>query len=189
MGCESSEVFVTEWVLFLNHCSENTSLISDNLREVSRFEYLPNENDRRRWVGHAVVARLKIRPIHACIWTGGNAHVDCKRRSVLVMPLVFFFFPSFLLSVHASFKWCQVNGGAAERIFLFKILDIDSRGVHALCEDPRNDDDWFRLLNAEMSRYVAKTLIRLLLAYQLTNASLWWMHRSLTSIMRITPPP
>lgn len=91
MGCESSEVFVTEWVLFLNHCSQNMSLISDNLREVSRFEYLPNENDRRRWVGHAVVARLKRRPIHVCICTGGNAHVDCKRRSVLVMPLVFFF--------------------------------------------------------------------------------------------------
>lgn len=73
--------------------------------------------------------------------------LDCKRRSVLVMPSVFFslFLPSFLLSVHASFRWCQVNGGTAERIFLFKILDIDSRGVHALCEDSRNDDDGFRL--------------------------------------------
>lgn len=58
--------------------------------------------------------------------------------------------------------------------FLFKILDIDSRGLHALCEENRNYDHWFRLLNAEMSRWVAKMLIRLLLAYQRTNASLWW---------------
>lgn len=137
------------WVsTILNHCSENTSLISDNLREVSRCDYAPNEN-RGRWVGHAVVAGLKRSPIHFCICSGGIACVDCKRRSVLVKPSWVFF--SFLLSVHASFTWCQVNWSAAERIFLFKVLDIHSRGAHALCEEARNDDHWFRLLNAEMS--------------------------------------
>lgn len=86
---------------FLNHCSENTSLISDNLKEVSRCDYAPNEHDRGRWVRHAVVAGLKRRPIHVCICSGGIALVDCKRRSVLVKPSCFFF--SFLLSAHTSF--------------------------------------------------------------------------------------
>lgn len=91
MGCESSEVFVTEWVLFLIIIvSDNTSLLSDNLWEVSRCEYAQSGNDRGRWVGHAVFVRLKRRPIHVCICSGGIARVDCKRRSVLVMPSCFF---------------------------------------------------------------------------------------------------
>lgn len=123
---------------FYNHCSENTSFISDNLRKVSRCDFAPNENDRGRWVGHAVVAGLRRSPIHVCICSGGITRVDYKRRPVLVMPSCFLF--SFLLSVHASLTRCQVNGSAAERIFLFKVLDIDSRGAHALCKESRNDD-------------------------------------------------
>lgn len=87
---------------------------------------MQNVNDWRL-VGHAVVYGLKRRPTHVCVCSGKIARVDCKRRSFLVMSSCF----SLLFSVNASFTCCQVNESIAERIFVFKILDIDSRQINA----------------------------------------------------------